>query len=217
MLLFKLTMEKEIHSYLTIKKESAIEIIINRSRFIAHSFSINHQAIIREKTLHIQALYPDANHYCYAWRLGYNPSLEFCTDAGEPPGTAGRPILGSILRHNLTNLLIIVIRYFGGKKLGVRGLINAYQQAAEIVLESSGILEKEVQAEFILKINPVHFQLMVYQLIYFCRSKKYLDFNSNRGEIRFRIPLLKLHEALQFLKLKQQEGYLLSWERCDNF
>lgn len=211
-----LAMEKEIHRYLTIEKESISELVVHRSRFIAYSFSVTYQEMVREKVLQIQSLYPDASHWCYAWRIGCNSPLEFSTDAGEPHGTAGRPILGSILRRNLTNLLVIVTRYFGGKKLGVRGLINAYQQAAEMVLESSSIIEKELLAEFILKINPTGFQLMVNQLIYFCRGKKYLDIDPNCGEIRFRILLQRLQEALSFLELKQKEGYILNWERCDN-
>jgi uncharacterized YigZ family protein len=211
-----LAMEKEIYRYLTIEKESISESVVDRSRFIAHSFSVIYQEMVREKILQIQSLYPDASHWCYAWRLGYNPPLEFSTDAGEPHGTAGRPILGSILRRNLTNLLVIVTRYFGGKKLGIRGLINAYQQAAERVLENSGIIEKELLAEFILKINPTDFQFMVNQLIYFCGGKKYLDILPNHGEIRFRILLQRLQEALSFFELKQKEGYILDWERCDN-
>ena len=216
MIPFILAMEKEIHTYLTIEKEYISELVIDRSRFIAHSFSVTYQEMVRERVLQIQSLYPDASHWCYAWRLGYNPPSEFSTDAGEPHGTAGRPILGSILRRNLTNILVIVIRYFGGKKLGIRGLINAYQRATEIVLESSGTIEKELLAEFILKINPTGFQLMVNQLIYFCRGKKYLDILPNCGEIRFRILLQRLQEAFSFLELKQKEGYILSWERCDN-
>lgn len=211
-----LAMEKEIHKYLTIEKESISELVVDRSRFIAHSFSVTYQEMVREKILQIQSLYPDASHWCYAWRLGHNPPLEFSTDAGEPHGTAGRPILGSLLRSNLTNLLVIVTRYFGGKKLGVRGLINAYQQAAEMVLESSGIIEKELTAEFVLTINPTSFQLMVNQLIYFCRGKKYLELNPNLGKIRFRVHLHRLHETFAFLELKKKEEYLLNWERCDN-
>ncbi|WP_218112778.1 IMPACT family protein [Atribacter laminatus] len=215
MIPFILAMEKEIHTYLTIENECVSELVIKRSKFIAHSFSVTYQEMVREKLLKIQSLYPNASHWCYAWRIGYNPPLDFFADAGEPHGTAGRPILGSILTRNLTNLLVIVTRYFGGKKLGVRGLINAYQQAAEMVLENSGAIEKELLAEFILKINPTDFQLMVNQLIYFCRGKKYLDILPNYGEIRFRILLQRLQETLSFLELKQREGFILNWERCD--
>lgn len=209
-------MEKEIRRFLTLEKESVSELVVDRSRFIAHSFSVTSQEMIREKVHQIQSLYPDANHWCYAWRLGYNPSLEFSTDSGEPHGTAGRPILGSILRRNLTNLLVIVSRYFGGKKLGVRGLINAYQQVAEMVLESSGITEMELFAEFFLTINPACFQLMVNQLIYFCRDKKYLELNPNESKIRFRVPIHRLGEAFTLLELKKKEKCLLNWKRCDN-
>jgi len=163
---------------------------------------------------------PESNHKAqvlmreYVYKKG-PPKIQqnvFFRDAGEPHGTAGRPILGSILTRNLTNLLVVVTRYFGGKKLGVRGLINAYQQAAEMVLENSGIIEMELLAEFILTVNPTCFQLMVNQLIYFCRGKKYLDLNPNLGEIRFRVPLNRLNKTLDFLELKKKEECLLNWE-----
>lgn len=89
-------------------------------------------------------LYPRANHHCWAYRIGAGDApLEHSSDAGEPAGTAGRPILGAIKRNELTNTLVVVTRYFGGIKLGVRGLIDAYKRAAELAIETSGAAEKE--------------------------------------------------------------------------
>ena len=208
-------MEKKCPAYQTIEKESRAELVIERSRFIAHSFPVKRVEEARNQIGALRLLYPDATHCCYAWRLGSDPVLEFATDAGEPRGTAGRPILGAIRHRDLTNLLIAVNRYYGGKKLGVRGLINAYGQAAQLVLESSGVVEREIQVEFLLQSSPVHFQVMVNQLIGFCRGKKGIEIHPDRGEIRFRLPLQRLEEALGYLELKQRDGIILSWKRGD--
>jgi uncharacterized YigZ family protein len=86
----------------------------------------------------------DARHHCFAWAIGFTRESQRMNDDGEPAGTAGRPIFGQILSFDLTNLIIIVIRYFGGTKLGVGGLINAYRTAAKTALESADIEAKTV-------------------------------------------------------------------------
>ncbi len=85
-----------------------------------------------------------ANHHCWAYRIGTENILEHCSDAGEPAGTAGRPILGMLKRHSLQNTLLVVTRYFGGIKLGVRGLIEAYGEAAELAVTEAGSVEMEL-------------------------------------------------------------------------
>ena len=96
-------------------------------------------------------IYPKANHHCWAYRIGTGTALEHCSDAGEPSGTAGRPILGVIKRHELTNTLIVVTRYFGGIKLGVRGLIDAYKAAAELAVEQAGAVEMSSTTPLLLR------------------------------------------------------------------
>lgn len=86
--------------------------------------------------------YYDARHHCYAYVLGYDKSAWRANDDGEPSGTAGKPIYNVIQSHNLTNVVIVVVRYFGGIKLGVPGLINAYKQAAKDAINNSVIVEK---------------------------------------------------------------------------
>ncbi len=114
-----------------------------RSRFIGSvrmALSADEAADMIKK---FPELYPKANHHCWAYRIGSAAALEHCSDAGEPSGTAGRPILGVIKRYELTNTLIVVTRYFGGIKLGVRGLIDAYRAAAELAVERAGAAEME--------------------------------------------------------------------------
>jgi len=206
---FPITMKKKIHSYLSIEKEAEIEFTISKSRFIARSFMVTNTNQIREKIKDVQVLYPSATHWCYAWRLWSEPPLEFSTDAGEPRGTAGRPILGAIQHRNLFNLLVVVTRYFGGKKLGIRGLIDAYQQAAEMVLDNSGTVNQEIQAEFFLKLDPTHFQLMLNQIIHFCHGKRGIEMNPQKGEIRFRVSRYRLQDTFVYLERNQNEedGY----------
>ena len=89
--------------------------------------------------------YHNASHYCYAYRLGYDKSVYRSNDDGEPSGTAGKPIYNQILSKDLTNILIVVIRYFGGTKLGVSGLINAYKTSAKDALDKAKIITKTVR------------------------------------------------------------------------
>ena len=92
--------------------------------------------------------YHDARHHCYAYILGYNKDAYRQNDDGEPSGTAGRPIHGQLLSKDVTNVLLVVVRYFGGIKLGVSGLITAYKTAAKDALENAQIIEKIVQEPY---------------------------------------------------------------------
>lgn len=101
------------------------------SKFIAKAFPVKTEDDIK---IHLETLrkdYYDARHHCYAYQLGFDKSAYRINDDGEPSGTAGKPIFGQINSHDLTNILIVVIRYFGGTKLGVSGLINAYRTASK--------------------------------------------------------------------------------------
>lgn len=89
-----------------------------------------------------------ANHVCYAWRLGWNKNRFRSSDDGEPSGTAGKPIFGQIQSHDLTNVLIAVVRYFGGTKLGTGGLIDAYRTAAAMAIEANSIVEIPVRDHY---------------------------------------------------------------------
>lgn len=127
------------------RTDSDVELIVKKSRFIG---SVRVALSAEEAAEIIKAfprLYPKANHHCWAYRIGINQTLEHFSDAGEPAGTAGRPILGAIKRHDLYNTLIVVTRYFGGIKLGVRGLIEAYGQAAEMAAAEAGTAEMELR------------------------------------------------------------------------
>lgn len=114
------------------------------SRFIALAYPVSSEKEIKEIQTSLRKKYHDARHHCYAYRLGYDKSVYRVNDDGEPSGTAGKPIFGQIQSKDLTNIFIVVIRYFGGTLLGVSGLINAYRSAAADALDHAKIIQKTV-------------------------------------------------------------------------
>jgi len=131
----------EPDTYLTIKAFSEGLYKKKGSRFIAMAWPVTTQEEIRSILENVKKEHHSARHHCYAWMLGQNRQNYRVNDDGEPSGSAGKPILGQINAFQVTNILIIVVRYFGGKLLGVSGLINAYREAAESVLKNSIITE----------------------------------------------------------------------------
>ena len=128
-------------SYRVITAEGTGEIIEKKSRFIANVFSVDSIEQAEERIAQMQKKYWDARHNCYAFVIGEGGSLTRCSDNGEPSGTAGKPILEVIKGAGITNVLIIVTRYFGGVLLGTGGLVRAYTQAAQAGIEASEIGE----------------------------------------------------------------------------
>ena len=112
------------------------------------AFPVETEAEIKEKLAEIQKQYFDARHHCYSYILGPNKDAYRLNDNGEPSGTAGRPIHGQLLSKDLTNTLVIVVRYFWGIKLGVSGLINAYKTATKDALDNATIIEKTVDETY---------------------------------------------------------------------
>lgn len=114
------------------------------SKFLSYAFPVESEEEIREALEGLRKRYFDATHHCYAWRLGPQGEQFRANDDGEPSGTAGRPILGQMLSMGVTNCLVVVVRYFGGTKLGVPGLIAAYKEATQEVLSAAEIVERTV-------------------------------------------------------------------------
>ena len=123
--------------FFTIEGPSFGEYKEKGSKFLAYAFRMDRESDFVQKMESVKAEHPKARHYCYAWKIGTDNNHFRANDDGEPSGSAGRPILNQILSHGLTNILIIVVRYFGGTKLGVPGLIKAYKEAAEEALNSA--------------------------------------------------------------------------------
>jgi len=115
------------------------------SRFLAFAFPVAGEQEVKKQLEALRKQYYDATHHCYAYVLGFDKSAYRINDDGEPAGTAGRPIYGQILSADLTNVLIVVIRYYGGTKLGVPGLINAYKTASYDALQNASIAHRIVK------------------------------------------------------------------------
>lgn len=134
-------------SYLTIEGLSEGIYTEKRSKFLAFALHVETVDEVKEYVAEYQKKYYDARHVCYAYMLGAD-RLDFrANDNGEPSGTAGKPILGQINSNNLTNILIVVVRYFGGIKLGTSGLIVAYRMAASEAIAAATVVEKTVDED----------------------------------------------------------------------
>ncbi len=134
--------------YRTIAKPSEGSYSEKRSKFLAYAFPVQSEQEVKQRLAEIQKKHWDARHHCYAYILGPHKDAYRLNDNGEPSGTAGRPIYGQLLSKDLTNTLVIVVRYFGGIKLGVSGLQNAYKVAAREALDNAAIEEQTIQETY---------------------------------------------------------------------
>ena len=137
-------MENRKDTYLTLAHESEGIYKEKGSKFLAYATPLSIETDFSTFLERIKKEHPKARHYCYAWRLGMDKNLFRANDDGEPSGTAGRPILGQIDSFQLTNVGIVVVRYFGGTLLGTSGLIQAYKESSADALRQSEIVEKTI-------------------------------------------------------------------------
>jgi len=123
------------------------------SKFLAFAYPLESQLELKGILNNLKSFHPRANHYCWALRLSPDRSIFRINDDGEPPGTAGRPILNILLSCDLTNVLVVVVRYFGGTLLGVPGLINAYKTATQEAINNSDIIELTIKSVYEIKFD----------------------------------------------------------------
>ncbi|MBK6950429.1 MAG: YigZ family protein [Haliscomenobacter sp.] len=138
-------------TYRTIESTSAGDFRDRGSKFLAYAYPIGSETDCPPFLEALRKEHPKARHYCYAYRIGMGGLNFRANDDGEPSGTAGRPILGQIDRFGLTNVFVVVVRYFGGTLLGASGLINAYRSAAEAALSPAVKVDKLVEKHFRLE------------------------------------------------------------------
>ena len=139
--------------YKTIERSSTAEFKDRGSRFLGFAFPISSTEDFKLNRAQLKKEHPKANHHCFGYRLGTEGMNYRLSDDGEPSGSAGKPILGQIDSHQLTNVLIIVVRYFGGTLLGVPGLINAYKTTAAFAIQQTVIIQKAVLVNFRLQFD----------------------------------------------------------------
>ena len=144
-------MEVKKDTFKTITKPSKETLFKNRgSKFYGYAFPVTTEEEIKKHIEELKKQHYNARHWCYAWQLGKNYEHYRANDDGEPSNSAGMPIFGQLQSFDVTNVLVVVVRYFGGTKLGVGGLIQAYKTGAKLALESSKIVERTIDEEFVL-------------------------------------------------------------------
>ncbi len=174
------------------------------SKFLAYSFKVHAESEIKPILTSLKSKYPDATHHCYAYVLGQGQEAQRANDDGEPANSAGRPILRAILAADLTHVLVVVVRYFGGTLLGIPGLISAYGDAAKGVLLLSGKSQKIQEDFFEIFANFEHEQL-IHQLLkpfeHRILKREYIE------NIHYSVGIRR-NQTMQFLS-KAEEAYLL--------
>lgn len=139
--------EKDL--YKTIATQTAEVLFKDRnSKFFGVAFPVKNEEEIKVSLEALKEKHPKARHFCYAWQLGKHYEHYRANDDGEPTNSAGMPIFGQLQAFEVTNVLVVVLRYFGGTKLGVSGLINAYRTAAKMALEEAKIIEKTIDLHY---------------------------------------------------------------------
>jgi len=147
-----MTIQKD--TYKTISNPSPEVLFKDRgSKFIGYAFPVTSEEEIKEHLEELKKQHHNARHWCYAWQLGEQYEKYRANDDGEPSNSAGMPIYGQLQSFDVTCILVVVVRYFGGTKLGVGGLIQAYKTAAQYALEASMIVERTIDDDFILKFD----------------------------------------------------------------
>ena len=171
------------------------------SKFIAFAYPITAESEVKAQLTRLRAEHTKANHFCYAYRLTPDRNVYRINDDGEPSGTAGRPILNALLSADITNILIVVVRYFGGTLLGVPGLINAYRSAANEALMLASVVEKTVN-----DIYEIHFDYLAMNDVMRLVKEEQLSLLDqqfdNQCRIKFEVRKAQLNKVLQ--RLEQQ-------------
>jgi uncharacterized YigZ family protein len=171
-----------LHEYKTIEKLIENTLLKEKgSKFIGFAFPVNNEKELKNALDKIKTEHPKATHHCYAFRMGLNGENYRANDDGEPSGSAGLPIYNQLLANEITNVLVISVRYYGGTKLGVSGLVKAYKESAKITLEEANIITKELESEI-----EIQFQFNQQNLIFTLLSKfdaKVLNFDSQQTAV----------------------------------
>jgi uncharacterized YigZ family protein len=156
-------------SFLTLETNSEALFKDKGSKFYAYAYPVRHENEVKVIIDTLKTEHPKARHHCYAYRLGIDANNFRANDDGEPSGSAGKPILNTLLSHQITNVLVVVVRYFGGTLLGVPGLINAYKTATDEALKTATLREEICTKKYIIwydfeETNPVMMLLKKFDL-----------------------------------------------------
>lgn len=185
----------EADFYTTIEKPSSAEFKDRGSKFIAYAFPITDADDFKKQIQNLKKDHPKAVHHCFAYRIGTDGNNFRSSDDGEPSGTAGKPILGQIDSKGITNVAVVVVRYWGGTLLGVPGLINAYKTATSLALQITPVVEKQIEISYTIEFDYTQInEVMMLMKQYNC------NIHSNEMQlfciIKAGIPKNRLNEVL---------------------
>ena len=173
------------------------------SKFIAYSYPVYSEDQVKKKLEEVRKLEYSARHYCYAYILNPDKSSQRANDDGEPSSTAGKPILGQILSNDLTNILIIVVRYFGGVKLGVPGLIRSYKTAAADTIANSTFITKTIKEQYVVSFKYPQMNDVMRLIKEFDLEVVNTDFQID-CKLIFAVPKSKENDILNTFKKKHE-------------
>lgn len=193
-------------SYFTISAPAQIIYKEKSSKFLTYAYPVSCE---EEITTHLDALrkeHYDATHHCYAWRLGAKGEKSRANDDGEPSSTAGKPILGQLLSREVTNCLVVVVRYFGGTKLGVSGLIEAYRDSTAEVLDEADIVELTVDVAIRISFSYVVMNGVMKVVKELCPKIKSQEFDNL---CTMELAIRESQSEMMISKLEKVEGCIL--------
>jgi uncharacterized YigZ family protein len=201
----------ETDSYNTIEQEGEGVFKDRGSKFIARAFPVETEENVKEILTVLKKEYYDARHHCYAYRI--NPEMEQfrSNDDGEPSGTAGKPILNQLLSKELMNVLVVVTRYFGGTKLGVSGLINAYKSATNEALNNVSIVNR-----FIYRQIVIHFEYPMINSVMKLVKEEEIEMLEQNFDINCVIKIQVKKSALVKIIFKLQDMREISFDVLEN-
>lgn len=169
------------------------------SKFIAYAYPVSSEEEVKDHLEQLRKEHPKARHYCYAYRINTDGSLYRANDDGEPSATAGKPILGQLLSFEVTDTLIVVVRYFGGTKLGASGLIQAYKTAAHDALMQAEIVTRIVMTPFQIQF-PYAVSGEIMQSLARIHASTLAEKYTDRGLIEFELPLAEADQRIHQMK-----------------
>lgn len=200
----------ENDEYLTLAKPSESLYKEKGSKFLGFAFPVKSEDDVKYRLEELRNKHHDARHHCYAYLMGPSGDIYRMNDDGEPSSTAGKPIMGQIRSHNLTNVLIVVVRYFGGTLLGTSGLIRAYKTAADQAIQNARIIKKTLQSFYELEFD---YELMndVMKLLHELDVQPYE--REFQARCRFRLGVRKTHagKAVEYFRKIPR----LEWKTLD--
>lgn len=180
------------------------------SKFISHSFLVKNEDEIKQHLQELRKKYYDARHHCYSWVLNPDKLAYRINDDGEPSGSAGRPIYGQLQSYDLTNILVVVIRYFGGTKLGIPGLINAYKTATKDALNQA-----QINTLYVKDVYKVTFQYPDMNIVMKILKDEELDqFDQDFGiDCKLKFSVRKLESERVFEKFRKIHTLSIKYEK----